>query len=251
MSSSFARICYILRLRSGGLLGSTKRYLEADVATIEQRYGDKTVPCIPSTYMKGLVRRTLEALEDLLIRANIIAESITHDLFGAMLGIDKINISPTVIPSKITFGSALPVADISVAKKFSQSEPLSYMCSNEILSEDISYYVEPHVRICDPTSSVSEGGLFHEYKLAPRQLFYGEILIHEKNEERLKEFCRAILISLMFLNYLYVGRSTTTADVVILSVAPPSLLQDAIISQILKISKEIIKGWASSSKRSS
>jgi len=234
MSIPYARICYLFRLRSGGLWGSGRRYLEADVVTVEQKYGDKIVPCIPHTYVKGLIRRTLERLEPLLIKAGIISRTITRDLFGFMPSIERSDYSkPSVLPSKIICGPALPIPNVSVAEELSKLEPMNYISSKHILDKDsIAYYVEPHVRILDSSHRVSIGGLFHEYKVAPLQIFYGEILVYEQERALLIEYCRAILVSLVYLNYLYVGRATTTADVAIINIKPNDLIQDPVISQI-------------------
>ncbi len=219
------RISLIIKVLSLGLWGSGKKYLEADIVTTKCKhlgYG-KYVVCIPSTYLKGLIRRNLEKILGLLSKFNIVNVNIVNELLRVE-GVD-------VLPSPMVIGSAFPIKE-EVISELVNSPPFTYMLRSDVIAH-VDLIMEPHIRILDTCNRVSEGALYTEERVSPNTTFYSDIVLYSDNMEKLRDYIRALIIAIHQLKYAYSGRMTVS-DVKVFLQEPKELLKDQIIASILR-----------------
>lgn len=226
------RICYALKLIGGGLWGSARHTLEADIPTIVCRHASGLeLPCIPPTYMKGLLRRTLEEVVHKLVELGIVSSrDIVTKLFGPLTPMGE---AAEALPSNTVIAPLYPIKSAEDARRLANLEPLSYLRSSEHLAAP-STYREPHVRLDDRRHSAAAGALYHELRVVPHTLFYGEVLHYPQSESEALDAARALLISLSLLNYRYVGR-TTPARIAVIRVEPAKIAEDQLVAHVMKL----------------
>lgn len=198
------RICYVLELIVGGLWGSGQGGLEADVTTTTCKHGSgKDALCIPHTYIKGLLRRVLEEIEDHLYRLKIVnRNNIVDRIFGPLTLIKG---EVQGVPSRIIIPPLFPVKGLNIASELAIGPPLTYLFRGDILA-DVELYVEPHVRIDDVLETATIGALYKELKVTPKTLFYGEVLFYTEDENEACDVLRALSIAIAALRLHYAGR---------------------------------------------
>jgi len=230
--ASKLRICYLLKLESGGMWGAGKAVLEANIATtICKHPKGYEIPCIPSTYIKGVLRRSAEEIITHLVRVNIVGEAnIVEKVFGPLTPFEGV---AKPIPVNTFFGPLYPVRDVDTAKRLAGGGEFMYLADSDSLAMP-SMYVEPHVRLDDRCGRASLGALFKELRVSPETLFYGEILYVADNEKELVDAARLLTIAVARLNYRYVGRRTA-AKSQILCVEPSNAAKDEVVEYVLKV----------------
>ncbi|PSN85303.1 hypothetical protein B9Q00_11075 [Candidatus Marsarchaeota G1 archaeon OSP_C] len=186
---------YQIILKTSGMWGSGFRTFEANSLTawsiVDQPKNDKSVaekikvPCIPATYIKGLLRKSMESIEWLLKKANVIdqlpGKKITDEILG-MRG--------DPLPSKVVITKAIA-------------------CDNQLFEKyESKTFLEPHVRISDSRLAAGEGTLFRELRIKPNTKFYGEIVAYPP-DGRESSWIYAILLSLLNFNNMDIGKSQT------------------------------------------
>lgn len=202
----FLRICYTLKLLSGGLWGSVSRGLEADIVTSSCRHASgEDIPCIHSTYIKGLLRRSLEYIEDHLYKFGVIGViNIVKEIFGPLTPFED---EAQGVASNIVIAPLFPMKNESSAIEICRDKPLSYLSRIDVIAKP-ELYIEPHIRIDDRVGTVSIGGLYSELKVVPQTLFYGEIIFYTDSEDKALEVARALSIAIASLRTQYAGRRT-------------------------------------------
>jgi len=222
------RICYIVKLRSGGLWGGDKRGLGPTTKISECIHvtGVKTF-CIPPTYVKGLIRTMLEEIWDHLKRVKIVSDGLVEELLGPLTPFGG---QVSSIPCNTIIGPLYPIKTVEDAKKLSEMSPLEYISQGYSLHTPDTYE-EPHIRIDDTSGRAAQGALFTEVRVQPSTLFYGEIIHYSSNKEKMLEGARALLISIALMRYRYIGRRVS-ADIKFVCLEPEDLLHDNIISQV-------------------
>lgn len=234
-----ARICYILKLASGGLWGSGLGGIEADVVSTTCRHGTgENVLCIPHTYVKGLLRRALEDVEVYLDRFGIIeGKGIVNEIFGPLTPFED-NVQGT--PKNIVLAPLFPIRDESLAIELARGLPLSYLTRGDVIAKG-ELYVEPHVRIDDRVESATIGGLYSELKATPKTIFYGEILFYTDSDVEARKVLRALSIAIASLRLRYAGRKTVVQPKILLVTYRGTNMADDVISFVLRIiSSEIV-----------
>ncbi|MEM0338066.1 MAG: hypothetical protein QW284_00020 [Ignisphaera sp.] len=228
------RICYLLKLEGGGLWGSGKGLLEANVVTTACRHArGGEVLCIPHTYIKGVLRRAAEEVFDHLTRVGIVqSRDIILKVFGPLTPFsDKV----AVVPSPTMFGPLYPVKDVESAKALANDEPMAYLFKDSTLLSP-STYIEPHVRLDDRCARAAKGALFKELRVAPATLFYGEIMYESADFSELTDVARLLTIAIAMLRYKYVGRRSS-AKSYILKIEPPDIAEDENVKYVLSVTQ--------------
>ena len=238
---SHIRICYVLKLKTGGLWGSGKGLLEADNVTSLCRHASGLeVPCIPATYVKGLLRRSSEEVIHLLQKLDIVKDlHILEEVYGPLTPFGD-EASPR--PCNTYFAPLYPVRSLEQAARLARDRPLAYLHRDDVLHAP-QLYGEPHVRIDDRSARASVGGLYRELRVVPGTLFYGEILHYPSNVSLSVPAARILVIAVSMLGYRYAGRKTIVAPRII-SVEPKQLEKDPILRIVLEA-----KGLKSENRR--
>lgn len=228
-----ARICYTLTLVSGGLWGTGAGGVEADVVTARCRHASgREVPCIPNTYIKGILRRALEEVADHLTRTNIIRlPTIIDELFGPLTPFSG---RARVVPANLIIATLYPIRDFSLAKTLSSRQPLSYLYQDDAIAEPTPY-IEPHIRIDDRTGTVSTGALYRELRIAPGTTFYGEILYYSEDRNSMAEALRALAIAIGSLRTRSVGRRTYAKPYIVSATLDGEEVRDEVIGKIVEL----------------
>ena len=211
--------------------GAGKAVLEASIATaICKHPKGLEAPCIPSTYIKGVLRRATEEIINHLARINIVSGvDVVDKVFGPLTPFEGVANSA---PANTFFGPLYPVRDVDAAKKLASDGAFKYLSDSDSLAEP-SMYIEQHVRLDDRCGRASLGALFKEFKVSPETLFYGEILYVASDEKELIDVARLLAIAITRLNYRYVGRRTAARSQV-LCVEPSSVTKDEIVEYVLR-----------------
>ncbi|HDD26292.1 MAG TPA: hypothetical protein ENF75_04295 [Acidilobales archaeon] len=224
------RIGYVVKLLIPGLWGIGKRGFEADVLTSKCLVGDKEVPCIPSTAMKGVLRKAANQISKLLNRVGVISDTnYVNRLFG----------SEGWCYTPITLTDLVPIESMDIAKKAFEQGYHILIEGLGLKKPDVSTIT--HTRIDDASLTVSKEALYSEERVVPETLMYGEIMV---NERLLREVLRVnqgltnciklLLFALNDLKYRYVGRKSII-DVAIIGIKPmyDFISKDPHISSIL------------------
>lgn len=231
------RICYVLILTSGGLWGSGQGGVEADFSPVLCTHSSGVeIPCIPNTYIKGLLRRSLEDVIEHLHRVGIVDSiCIVEELFGPLTVVSG---KTKVVPSDIVIAPLYPVKDFSAAEVFSKLEPLSYLNPDIISSKsgllEPRLYVEPHIRIDDRSGTTSVGSLYKELRIIPDTIFYGEIVIYSENESKAVSILRTLAIAIGFLKTRCVGRKTYAKPRILSVTYNGKNVEDFIVKKIIE-----------------
>jgi len=214
------KIGYLISIETPGLWGIGKRGFEADILTHRCKIKDIEIPCIPSTSIKGVLRKTALQLSSLLQKANIITNT---DIINKVFGKEGEAYTP------LTLTDVIPVKDVEVAKK-AFNEGIHVLMDNVI---GIPVVTIPHVRIDDKSLTAAKEALFFEERLAIGVQLYGEIQLYDRllKENEVVEAARILLLSLSDLRYRYIGRRTIV-DVKIIGILPSNLLEDEYVSFI-------------------
>ncbi len=214
------KISYIIVIKTPGLWGTGKKGLEADNLTYKCRIGEVEVPCIPSTSIKGALRKTASQLLPILKQIGAVKDpNIIKEVFG-----DR---GTSYTP--LTLTDAIPLSSTDIAKEAFKKG--IHILINNILK--IPTMTVPHVRIDDKSLTAAKRALFTEERIPVETSLYGEIHIYEKllGEDKALEAMRLILFSLSDLRYRYLGRKSLI-DIKIIGIEPSNLLEDKYISFI-------------------
>lgn len=235
-----ARIGYVIKLLSGGLWGEGRASLEADLTSARCRVGGRELPCIPPPYIKGLLRRSAERLSAF----RIIDRQQLESLFGPATYLPLSTSPPTYIPSGLIIGPAIP-ADLTKLKHI--LEGAGRMLAFEYLEKDVyashvDIYIEPHVRLSDRRNAVAFGALFTEERILADS-FYGEIVYTFQSSGGIEggiEYLRLLILSLINLNYMYIGRRTPgEVRIASIDVEPDKIANQIMSDPIIKKALEI------------
>jgi len=222
------RICYAVKLRSGGLWGSDKRGLGPVLKTSECVHpGGMSVPCVPATYVKGLIRSALEEVWSNLVRLGIVGKITMESLLGPLTPFGG---SASATPCNTIVGPLYPVSSLSDVRRLAEAGSLKYVFLGEALRAP-ELYEEPHVRIDRASGRVATGALFTEIRVNPSTLLYGEVIHWTDDDGKLVEAARALLVAISMMRYRYIGRKTS-ADVALACLEPSELTSDGVVSQI-------------------
>lgn len=196
---------FAVKLVSGGLWGSGKRLFEADIATTTCRHPGTgmDVPCIPATYVKGLLRTCAERVEHHMERLDLIDAGDVERLFGPPAGHPGAGQDR---PSRLSVAHAFPVKGDALDRLMG-GRIFSYLLDKDCL--DIpELYIEQHVRIDDEAGVAAKQYLFSEQRVPPGTVMYGELAFWADDDATLKRFSRLLAAAFAQWNYSYVGRLT-------------------------------------------
>lgn len=216
---------FALKLVTGGLWGSGRRLFEADLVTTTCTHPGArgSVPCIPATYVKGLLRTCAERVEHHMQRLGLVSGGDVERLFGPAAGRPGAGQDR---PSALLVAHAFPVKEESVGA-LARGELFAYLLDESCLDAP-EPYVEQHVRIDDAAGTALRGYLFGEQRVPPGTVMYGELEFRAESDEVLRRFARILAAAFAQWNYSYVGR-LTSGRLVHLSIEPSDAFTERVV----------------------
>lgn len=227
-------IKFLCKIETPSSWGSQGRGLEGviSVARCSEAKGYE-YPCVPPTYIKGILRRKAYLLLKHLVKLNLISLDTYVKLFG-----------PTTIESRVNalnwFGSEPSCIRVSqgiiVDRETAEEITKKWPSVDSIVKSDVSSatVVEPHIRIRDEVGSVAVGALYSEERVKHGYYVYWEVEVVCKDIE-----CQALallLYSSLLLRYTGGGRGYTVLKPCI-NVEPHGVCDER-LGNVLKLVRE-------------
>jgi len=203
------RIKVLMKPLQPALWGSWDRGFEAHVPTTKCIDRGVLYPCIFPTYIKGVLRRCVYILLDLMKRLGVANERLYVKIFGPSAIERKVRADVLDEPSCIS-ASIGRVIDVTEVKKILSSS--RWPEPDEVPPVPIhrAIVIEPHVGLRDGTSIATEGALFTEERV-PNNLYvyFGIELTCSLDADELTKAVKMLLLGLAMTRYEPAARGSS------------------------------------------